>query len=139
MTYTVTDGESSTNGTIKVTVDNREPTAGSDTASGMGLSGSINVLANDTDPDGGALTVTGASIDSVRRDPPPQPTTDPDGHDHGAHRSRGPRRVNRLHTIYSHVFRPIRPSSERLCSHTPSSMATAAPPAERSRSTSHDQ
>ena len=61
-----------------MTVENREPTAGSDTASGMGLSGSINVLANDTDPDGG-------DVDGHRRlyrlgevdDPPPQPTTDP--------------------------------------------------------------
>jgi hypothetical protein len=78
LTYTITDDESTASGTITVTVRNRAPTAGNDTASGMGLSGSVNVLANDTDPDGDTLTVTGASIDSVSRvDPPPQPTTDP--------------------------------------------------------------
>ena len=69
---------STATGTITVTVQNRAPTAGNDSANG-GLTGTINVLANDTDPDGVAtLFVTGASIDSVSRvDPPPQPTTDP--------------------------------------------------------------
>jgi hypothetical protein len=77
LTYSITDGESTTNGTITVTVQNRAPTAGNDSASG-GLTGTINVLANDTDPDSDTLTVTGSSIDSVSRvDPPPQPTTDP--------------------------------------------------------------
>ena len=77
LTYTVTDDASTATGTITVTVQNRAPTAVNDSANG-GLTGTINVLANDIDPDRDDLTVTNSAVDSVSRvDPPPQPTTDP--------------------------------------------------------------
>ena len=61
-TYTVTDGTTPTNGTVTVTVTavNDPPTAAADSLSlPEDGTGSVNVLTNDTDPDGpGSLTVT---------------------------------------------------------------------------------
>jgi hypothetical protein len=59
-TYTVSDGNGgSAIGTVTVTVANRLPVAVADTASTVGTTAVvINVLANDSDPDGDVLTIT---------------------------------------------------------------------------------
>jgi hypothetical protein len=67
-TYFVSDGRGGTAaGTVRITVNgsngqNRAPTATSDTATtNQATAVTINVLANDSDPDGDTLTVTGVS------------------------------------------------------------------------------
>jgi uncharacterized repeat protein (TIGR01451 family) len=58
--YTVSDGHGGTDtATVTVTVQNRAPVAVDDSASvATGVSTAIDVLANDSDPDGEALTIT---------------------------------------------------------------------------------
>ena len=65
VTVTVSDGAAQSSATFNWTVadTNRAPTAGADTASVVqGQSVSINVLGNDSDPDGTALTVASVTL-----------------------------------------------------------------------------
>ncbi|MDD9912760.1 MAG: Ig-like domain-containing protein [Alphaproteobacteria bacterium] len=60
-TYTITDGHGGTDtATVTVVVDNAPPAANNDTATThCGTAVTVDVLANDTDPNGDTLTVTG--------------------------------------------------------------------------------
>lgn len=63
-TYTISDGRGGTaTGTVSVTVAANQPPAAADDALTVvqGGVGTVNVLANDSDPDGDALSVTGSS------------------------------------------------------------------------------
>ena len=61
-TYTLSDGQATVTGTVNVTVVNAAPIANPDAlVTAQGAPGAVNVLANDTDPDGGTLSVASAA------------------------------------------------------------------------------
>ncbi len=61
-TYTLSDGRSTATGTVNITVVNATPIANPDVlVTGQATPGAVNVLANDTDPDGGTLSVASAA------------------------------------------------------------------------------
>ena len=57
--YEVSDGQANATGTVNVTVVNATPIAATDTlTTGQGTAAAVNVVANDSDPDGVTLTVS---------------------------------------------------------------------------------
>jgi Bacterial Ig domain/Calx-beta domain len=61
-TYTLSDGQATSTGTVNVTVVNATPIANADElVTGQGAPGLTNVLANDSDPDGNVLTIVGST------------------------------------------------------------------------------
>ena len=60
--YTLSDFVATGTGTVNITVTNATPIANPDVlVTGQGVPGSVNVLTNDTDPDGGTLSVASAA------------------------------------------------------------------------------
>ncbi len=65
-TYTISDGAATASATVTVNVINRPPTAVDDTATtNVATPVIVAVLANDTDPDGQALSVTSVTVPSI--------------------------------------------------------------------------
>ncbi len=61
-TYTLSDGQATATGTVTIMVLNLTPVANADTlVTGQGVPGAVNVLANDTDADGGPLSITSST------------------------------------------------------------------------------
>ncbi len=61
-TYVLNDAQATATGTVNITVVNATPIANPDVlVTGQGAPGSVNVLTNDTDPDGGTLSVASAA------------------------------------------------------------------------------
>ena len=60
--YTLSDFVATATGTVNITVTNATPVANPDAlVTGQGAPGAVNVLSNDTDPDGGALSIAAAT------------------------------------------------------------------------------